>query len=263
MVLLKNLVVLGQGAPNQLKDGRQSTCICSWSLDDKCFIRIYPVPLGWLRKWDMFDVEVEKNHRDYRENTWKIKNSKEDWKRLNKWIKKADKDYPKKDRINLIESIPKTTIGELRESGKSLGLIKPIIVDFKLVQKKDNTEKQMTLMGFSKSDGETTLDEGYEIINQKDYKYKPYLVYYCEIGGKKESKKNNKPYEQQITEWGCYEFMRKNSGKESNLKDNLRLFDEEWEKYLLVGNIHKSIKTYIIIDVLRYKKKGENEDDRI
>src|SRR3989344_3874636 len=255
MALLKNLVVLGQGAPNQLKDGRQSTCICAWSLDDNNFVRIYPVHLKLFRRWDLFDAEVENSPTDHRENTWKIKNSKEDWKKLDKWIKKHDKPYPEKERMNLLESIPKTTISELRNNGKSFGLIKPIIVDFELIKKNDKTEKQMTLLGFSKEGGETTLDEGYEIINQKNYKYKPYLTYYCEINGVRESKKNKQPYKQQITEWGCYEFMRKNSGKESNLKDNLSLFYDEWEKYLLVGNIHRSIKTYIIIDVLRFKKK--------
>jgi hypothetical protein len=118
MVLLKNLVVIGQGAPNQLKDGRQSTCVCAWSLDKKEFIRIYPVHIGWFRKWNVFDVEVEKSLRDHRENTWKIKNSKSDWKHLDKWITKK-KDFPKKERIKLIESIPKTTISELRQNGKS------------------------------------------------------------------------------------------------------------------------------------------------
>lgn len=255
MVLLKNLVVLGQGAPNQLKDGRQSTCICSWSLDDKCFIRIYPVPLGWLRKWDIFDVEVEKSSTDHRENTWKIKNSKTDWKKLDKWIKKHEKKYAEIERKSLIENIPKTTIDELRKNGKSFGLIKPIIVNFELEQRRDSTNEQMTLQKFYNSEDNQTLDEGYVIVNQDDYKYKPYLIYYCEKDGEKESKKNKQPYRQQIVEWGCYEFMRKNPKKEENLKDNLRLFDEEWDKYILVGNIHKSIKTYIIIDIIRFKKK--------
>jgi len=254
MVLLKNLVVLGQGAPNQLKDGRQSTCICAWSLDNMEFVRIYPVHLKSFRKWDLVEVQVEKNAQDHRENTWKIKNSKEDWKKLSKWIVKKG-EYPKKERNNLIETIPRTTIGTLRKNGKSFGLIKPIIVDFKLEQQNDTTNKQTTLLGFTKPDGETTLDEGYQIINQKDYKYKPHLIYHCELNGIKESKKNGQPYNQQITDWGCYEFMRKNPGKELSLRDNLRLFDDEWEKYLLVGNIHRSIKTYIIIEVGRYKKK--------
>ena len=70
MVLLKNLIVLGQGAPNQLKDGRQSTCVCAWSLDTNEFVRIYPVPLWMFRRWNMFDVEVEKSSSDHRENTY-------------------------------------------------------------------------------------------------------------------------------------------------------------------------------------------------
>ena len=50
MVLLKNLVVIGQGAPNQLRDGRQSRCVCAYSLDDKVLIRLYPFPVYMLRK---------------------------------------------------------------------------------------------------------------------------------------------------------------------------------------------------------------------
>ena len=100
MALLKNLVVVGQGAPNQLRDNRISVCVCAYSLDSKELIRIYPVPPGWFRKWDMFDVEVEKNPMDNRENTWKIKNSKEDWKRLSKWISKKRKNILKKSEKN-------------------------------------------------------------------------------------------------------------------------------------------------------------------
>ena len=107
------------------------------------------------------------------------------------------------------------------------------------------------VIGFSKSGGETTLDEGYEIINQKDYKYKPYITYEC-VGN---CKCKNKVHCQSISEWGCYEYMRKNPNKETNLKDNLRLFDQEYNKYILVGNIYKAPQTYVIIDILRFKNK--------
>ena len=244
MVLLKNLVVIGQGAPNQLRDGRQSICICAWSLDNNHFVRIYPVPLGWFRKWDIFDVEAEKSSTDHRENTWKIKNSKEDWKKLNKWINKSGI-YPEKKHEELIQEIGFNVLSDLIDNKKSFGIIKPNIKDFELEQKREFTSKQMTL--FDVED----LDEPFTIINQKDYKYKPYITYECE--GKCNCK--NKTHRQSISEWGCYEFMRKNPKKEIQLKDNLRLFDNEWNKYLLVGNIHKAPQTYIIIDVLRFKKK--------
>ncbi len=246
MTKLNNLVVIGMGAPNQLKDGRQSVCVCAWSLDDKSFHRIYPVPLRWLRKWDLFDVEVEKNSQDHRENTWKIKNSKEDWTRLQKWVYPHRKKYPQNKKEELIHQIGFTTLGNLIDNKKSFGIIRPKIKDFQIIQKRESTEKQLTL-----TFGEEDLDEPFTIINQSDYKYKPYLIYECEG----ECSCKNKTHKQSITEWGCYEFMRKNPKKEENLKDNLRLFDDEWNKYVLVGNIHKAPQTYIIIDVLRFKKK--------
>lgn len=246
MVYLKDLVALGLGAPNQLKDGRQSICVAAYSLELRQFIRIYPVPLKWIRKWDMFDVEVEQNPIDHRENTWKIKNSKEDWKKLDKWIKVKKDKYSKGNRKELIESIGISVLSDLIGQKKSFGIIKPVIKDFKLKQRRVSTIKQLTLIGME------DLDKGpYAIINQKDYKYSPHITYEC-IG---ECKCKNKQHTQSITEWGCYEFMRKNPGKEINLKDNLRLFDADYEKYLLVGNIHKAPQTYIIIDLFRFKNK--------
>ncbi len=247
MPRLNNLVVIGMGAPNQLKDGRRSVCVCAWSLDNNCFHRVYPVPPKWFRKWDLFDVEVEKNPQDHRENTWKIKNSKQDWNRLYQWIYPHRKKYPTNKREKLIQEIGFTTLGNLIDNMRSFGIIKPKIKDFELVQKRDKTEKQLTL-GFGNAED---LDEPFTIINQADYKYKPYLVYECE--GNCNCK--NRTHRQSITEWGCFEYMRKFPNKEMNLKDNLRLFDDDWNKYVLVGNIHKAPKTYIIIDILRFKKK--------
>ena len=246
MPRLNNLIVIGMGAPNQLKDGRRSVCVCAWSLDENCFHRVYPVPPKWFRKWDLFDVEVEKNPQDHRENTWKIKNSKEDWNRLHKWIYPHKKKYSQKE--ELIQQIGFTTLGNLIDNTKSFGIIKPKIKDFQLEQRNIQTTKQMTLRSDMRD-----LDEGFCIINQTDYKYKPYLVYECEG----DCSCKNKIHRQSITEWGCFEFMRKYPSKEINLKDNLRLFDDEWNKYILVGNIHKAPKTYIIIDILRFKKKNK------
>ena len=248
MVALNNLVLIGQGAPNQLKDKRQAKCVCAWSLDNKQFYRIYPVPIKWLRKWDVFSVEVEKNPQDSRENTWKIKNSKEDWNKLDKWIILGRK-LSRKEQINILKEIPKTTLGELIKNKTSFGLIKPKNIKFELEQRNEHTEKQLTLQFGEES--LPNLDEGFAIINQCDYKFKPYIKYECEG----DCSCKNKVHRQQIIEWGCYEYMRQFPGKEENLKDNLRLFDEDYEVLLLVGNIHKAPQTYIIIDVLRFKKE--------
>jgi len=247
MVLLNNLIVIGQGAPNQLKDGRQSICVCAYSLDSKHLIRIYPVPIGWLRKWDVFSVDAESSSTDHRENTYKIKNSQTEWKHLSKYIKKQDKQYPAEKREELVNSIGFSVLSYLIDNNKSFGIIKPKIKAFDLVKKNEHTTAQTTLFNNVED-----LDEPFTIINQSDYKFKPYLTYECDG----DCKCKNKVHKQSISEWGCYEFMRKNPTKEQQLKDNLRLFDDEWNKYILVGNIHKAPQTYIIIDILRFKKKN-------
>ncbi len=244
---LKNCVVIGQGAPNQLKDKRISKCIVLCELETKKLHRIYPVPMGWLRQWDVCEVCVEKNPTDHRKNTWKIFRSKDDWKKLKEWIKVKDKKYSEKERKELIKSLScGVVLSDLIKNGESFGIIRPKIMKFELEQRNPSTTKQMTLINDLRD-----LDEGFCIINQKDYKFKPYITYECE--GNCQCK--NKTHRQQTIEWGCYEWMRKNPNDATKLAENLRLFDNEYDKYLLVGNIHKAPQTYIIINIFRFKNK--------
>ena len=126
---------------------------------------------------------------------------------------------------------------------KSFGIIKPKIIKTELVQKNDSTTVQTQL-----------FNTEYQIISQKDYKFKPYVSYECE--GKCSCK--NKQHRQQIVEWGCYEWMRKNPNDSNycmQVFENLQLTNDDWEKYFLVGNLHKAPKTYLIVAVFRFKKK--------
>ncbi|MDO8537403.1 MAG: hypothetical protein Q7S21_00800 [archaeon] len=242
MIELKNLIVLGQGAPNMLSGGRKSRCVCAYS-KELGLVRLYPIPDNLLRQWDVFDATVEKNPQDNRENTWKIFNSKKDWKTIRKWIKKKG-EFPQSNRRKLIESLANDNLGGLIEKRKSFGIIVPKIISAHLVKKNETTSIQTTL-----------FDLDYQIIDQNQFKFKPYIEYECV----NKCSCKNPVHNQQIVEWGCYEWMRKNDpNNEAECKklfDNLRLFDQEWKKYLLVGNIHKSPKTYIIIGVLRFKNK--------
>ncbi|MCX6800621.1 MAG: hypothetical protein NTZ73_00330 [Candidatus Diapherotrites archaeon] len=242
MIELKDLVMLGQGAPNSLSGGRISRCVCAYSKEHG-LVRLYPIPKKLLRQWDVFDATVELNTQDHRENTWKIYRSKEDWQRIEKWIRKKS-EYPKEERSKLIQSLAKDNLGDLIKARKSFGVIEPKIIDFELVTQNSATSIQTKL-----------FDPDYYIINQNEFKFKPYVVYECTA----KCSCKNPQHKQQIVEWGCYEWMRKNPDSKEHCKkvfDNLRLTDKEWKTYFLVGNIHKSPKTYIIVGVLRFKKKN-------
>jgi len=52
--------------------------------------------------------------------------------------------------------------------------------------------------------------------------------------------------------------MIKDPNNEAHCKkvfDNLRINQEGWEHYLLIGNIRTYPKTYIIVKVIRFKNK--------
>lgn len=229
-----------------LKDGRKSRCVCAYSKEHG-LIRLYPIPDNLLRQWDVFDATVEVNPTDHRENTWKIFNSKKDWKVIRKWIRKKG-EFPNIERRKLIESLAIDNLGQLIEKRKSFGIIGPKIINAELKKQNESTIVQTTL-----------FDLDYHIIGQNQFKFKPYISYECTTN----CSCKNPVHKQQIVEWGCYEWMRKvgpnNEEECKKMFDNLQLFNQDWKKYLLVGNIHKSPKTYIVVGVLRYKIKSGKE----
>ena len=200
---LKDMVVLGQGAPNQISKigGQQGRCLCLWS-DKTGFVRVYPVPHGYVYGWEIINVEVRKPTNDGRENSFVVYNYEQEWKNLSKRLyaqkeinrlgNKKSKKLKRAEQIALLESLAKSTFSQIRDNGKSFGLIKPKAMEFMLKQNKETSEAQTTLM-----------DYDYDIMNQNDFAFIPYLQYECD--GPCSSKQ---PHEQKIVSWEAYQFMR-------------------------------------------------------
>lgn len=256
---LKDMIVLGQGAPNQTRklDGRQARCLCLWS-NKTGFVRVFGVPCGYVHDWEIVNVEVRKPNDDGRENSFVVYNYETEFDNLSKRIyvqkeitgrgNRMNKKLKRPEQIALLESIAKSTFSQIRDNRKSFGLIKPKTMKFMLKQNKESSEAQTTL-----------IDQDYAIMNQNDFAFLPYLQYDCE--GPCSSKH---PHEQKIVEWGAYQFMRKNPNSEEHcikLKDNYHLGEENYLHYLLIGNhkIHPTI--YMIVKLIRFKIVEEQNDD--
>lgn len=252
---LKDMIVLGQGAPNQIKKiGRQQgRCLCLWS-EKTGFVRVYPVPFGYVHDWEIINVEVRKPTNDGRENSFVVYNYEQEWSNLSKRIyaqkevtsrgTKRNKKLKRPQQIELLENLSKSTFSQIRDNGKSFGLIKPKNMKFMLKQNRETSQAQATL-----------LELDYHIMNQKDFAFLPYLHYECE--GPCSSKL---PHEQKIVEWGAYQFMRQNPNSEEHcmkLKDNYHIGEEDYLHYVLIGNIRKYTTTYIIVKLIRFKVEDE------
>ncbi len=248
---LKDMIVLGQGAPNQIRKigGQQGRCLCLWS-EKTGFVRIYPVPYGYVRDWEIINVELRKPSNDGRENSFVINNYENEWNNLSKRIyaqkeitkrkTKRNKKLNRPQRIELLEKLSKSTFSKIRDNRKSFGLVKPKKMKFVLKKNREASQAQATL---------SDLDD--HIMNQNDFAFLPYLHYECE--GSCASKH---PHKQKIVEWGAYQFMRKNPDSKKHcmkLKENYHIGEEDYLHYILIGNIRKYPKTYIIVKLIRFK----------
>jgi len=248
---LTDMIVLGQGAPNRIRKigGQQGRCLCLWS-ERTGFVRVYPVPHGYVKDWDIINVEVRKPTNDGRENSFVVSNYEKEWYNLSKRIyaqketttrgSTRHKQLTRKERLELLEQLSKTTFSKTRDNEKSFGLIKPKSVELFLKQNREKSQAQATL-----------FDLDYHIMDQNDFAYLPYLRYECD--GVCTSKH---PHEQKIVEWGAYQFMRQNPNSKEHcerLVENYHIGDEEYIHYILIGNIRKYTKTYVVVKLIRFK----------
>src|SRR5688572_9893335 len=97
-MVIDDLVVLGRACPEPLKDGRITVCLGGYSFS-KGFIRIYPTKVNMdINQWAIIKVEVERDERDTRNESWKIAGSKNDWDNLHRRVKRVG-DLAKEKRL--------------------------------------------------------------------------------------------------------------------------------------------------------------------
>ena len=77
----------------------------------------------------------------------------------------------------------------------------------------------------------------------------PYIRYKCS-----DNCKTQKPHNQQVLEWGGYQWMQKHPDNIDQVWQNFRISDEEWYKYFFIGNLRDQRTSWLIISILRGKK---------
>ncbi len=233
---IDDLVVLGRGAPDQMSDGRITICAAGWS-PKFGFVRIYPTRTSSpLKQWNRVSVPVERNPVDSRAESWKIRGSKSEWDNLDRKIAVVGR-VEGQEKRQLVRSLVTGCVNETNDRHGSLAIIEPLELSGYLSERSDvDPSVQRTL-------------DGDELQRTKHgYRYQPRLQYKCSHCVSKGG------HDQQLIEWGCYEWFRKEPGREAQVFDNLRLGDPAWEHFLFVGNQANHRKSFLAIGVLRWKK---------
>jgi len=235
-LVIDDLVILGRSSPDRLSDNRVSVCAAGYSRTVG-LVRLYPTRMDSpLKVWNIVTVPVERNPQDSRAESWKIHGSKSEWEHLSDKIEVVG-ELRGKDRLPLLNPIVSKCVKDLEEQGRSLGIVMPSSRKcyFKLRDDYDPAI-QMTLFG------------GSSISDKHGYRLQPRVTYRCQ------ECRLAQGHDQQILEWGVYEWMRKNPEKEEQVWENLFCKEKQQEILFLVGSQARRPSSFMVISILRIPK---------
>lgn len=224
-------VVLAKSIPEYSKrDGMCYTCSLGYS-PELGLIRVYPLPLKAMNKCDIYEIHVEKNKYDTREESWKLSSysRKENWMGLSDDVKFLGI-YDPKNVGSLIAKYSSPSIKELNIDKKSIGLIQ--LKEYRLYWTTNNRYIDSNQYG---------LFEDVEIADftkyTKETKDKEARIYF------RDSKNE---HDLQYNEWQVYEYQRKfNASMEAfRFMKNKNL--------LMIGNMHNHRNNWIGLGIFEY-----------
>lgn len=239
-MIIDDLAILGRGAPDRLKDFRETVCTAGYS-NRLGFIRIYPTKTtSPLARWNVVNVEVDRDSRDTRNESWKVVGSKREWDVLNKKIKVIGV-LTQKEREAVIVNHLNGCVLDINDERRSLGIIKPTIEQCYFgIRKGYTTAVQPTLMD--------SIAKRLPIKTKRNFPLIPKIVYRCSNCRAVHS------HDQQVIDWGFYEWLRKYPNRKDKVWEAAKIVNSKSDIYFLVGNqmIHRN--SFMIISVFSLPK---------
>jgi hypothetical protein len=224
-------VVLAKSIPEYSKrDEICYTCSLGYS-PEMGLIRVYPLPVVSMNKWDIYEIIVEKNKYDTRNESWKLSSyaRKESWMGLSKDVVYLGKANPEK-MISIIANYKTSSLKELNANKKSIGLID--IKEYRLYWEKNKRHIDSRQYG---------LFEDVEIADftkyTKESKDKEARIYFRDTKGE---------HDLQYNEWQVYEFQRRFKATD----EAFRFMKNK--NLLFVGNMHNYRTAWIALGMFEY-----------
>lgn len=233
---------------------QETVCTAGVLLDDDekpvQWIRIYPIRFRQLDfdkrypRWSIISAKIERNEKDYREESFRIDDSSIEV------IRKIDTSKNWEERKALVLPLEFKSILDIKEQGKSLGIIKPQTIKKyfwkKEIEREWKPKQQAILDQMDLFEPSVQLDKipykfGYEFFFSKDGKR-----HRCTIND----------WEIQQLYRGCRdrskETSMENKEKEALEKVRQKLEDEFLNKkdlYFIMGNLKNHKNSFMIIGI--------------
>ncbi|MDJ0693571.1 hypothetical protein [Mastigocoleus sp. MO_188.B34] len=231
---------------------RETVCTAGVLLDDSenpiQWIRIYPIRYRYLDseqrypRWSIISAKIEKNPKDYREESFRIND--ESIQIIRKIS--TEKNWEERKKLILPSHLKFSSIEDIKSQGKSLGIIKPKSIN-KYYHKQDAREWSLRQQSI-----QNQLDLFEPSVKLEKI---PYKFYYSFVS------QNDTNHKFSIIDWEIQELYRKcrNSSKKSiqqeKEKEALEKMRQKLEDdflktkdlYFIVGNQQRFPKGFMII----------------
>lgn len=240
---IDDLIVLGMAVPEEIRDGRRTVCLGGYS-PSRGFIRVYPCrPDMGLHRWNIIKVQVERNPRDTRHESWKFVDSNPQWETLNDKVEIL-RTLPASERYPLLKGLAAPCVRSINDERNSLGIV--LASNVHRAYFGQNPQ-------YGKPHQPALIERpGEQYVRTKDtYPIEPRLCYSCD--------ECRNQHDQKVLEWGAFEWMRKNPGNVEQYWENARLFSTEHDLFILVGNQANQRTSFLVINIIPVKRGKKTE----
>lgn len=227
---LDDFVMLGKTVPEVISDGRQAVCSAGYSDEFESLLRLYPLStLHAPKRWHTYRVEIERNSRDRRSESWALRGERRDnHPEINV------RSFSETGRIqppDLSDAIERNTVDSIKEANErrmSLAFLRPRNLDLTFDYNPSAPDSPQLKL-FSPVE---------PAKGSKRFAYTPRLRFFDQDGY---------GHNLQLRDWGAFEFLRKWPENHPGLKRNLKLDDDP---VLLIGNHAQHRTSWLVIAVL-------------
>lgn len=208
------------------------TCSLGYSPTLRQLIRVYPLPLKGMKKWGRYIIEVERNKRDSRSESWKLSS----YTRFEKFVGfEHDLIYKgqcdKLAMTNILSSLVSPSISRLNEDRKSIGVISS-----------DQINPYWSANGRYVNTNQIGMFEDVEIADftkfTKETKCKESRIKFIDGDG---------VHDLQLNEWQFYEYQRKFKAD----KGAFRFITQYDNSLLLLGNMLQYRNSWMVLSVFK------------
>ncbi len=257
----RKILIATKTYPSISRQYKETVCTAGILLDDLeqplQWIRIYPIRFRFLEtdkrysRWSIISAEIERNTKDYREESFRVNDESLEI------VRKIGTNNNWAERKSLILPLEFRSVSEIKQQGKSLGIIKPQIINRYFYKE---TEREWSPRQQAVQDQLDLFEPSVELEKI------PYQFFYDFLA------EDGKRHKYSISDWEIMELYRncrKNSQestlelreKEALEKVRQKLEDDFLSKkdlYFIVGNLKNHKNAFMIIGLF-YPPKVEFE----